>query len=84
LRADPDVQLGPSSRASIALFKCARAQALLDGRDYVIPDDVKGLVMPALEHRMALRAEAEMDEVRPRDIIERVIGQVPVPRLEAS
>lgn len=84
LRAEPDVQFGPSSRASIALFKCVRAQALLDGRDYVIPDDVKGLVMPALEHRVTLRAEAEMDEVRPRDIIERVIGRVPVPRLEAS
>ncbi len=80
LRLDPDVQFGPSSRASIALYKCSRVLALLDGRDFVIPDDIKYLAFPAIEHRIRVKPEAEMDDITPRDILKRTLEQVPVPK----
>ncbi|MFA4835957.1 MAG: MoxR family ATPase [Dehalococcoidia bacterium] len=82
LRLDRDVLSGPSSRASIALFKCSRVLALLEGRDFVIPDDVKYLLIPAVEHRIMIKPEAEMDDITPRMIIERTLEQVPVPKPE--
>ena len=82
LRLDADVQSGPSSRASIALYKCSRVLALFDGRDFVIPDDIKYLVAPAVEHRIKVKREAEMDDVTPGMIVERVLEQVPVPKLK--
>ena len=82
LRADSDVDSGPSTRAGIALYKCSRALALLDGRDFVIPDDIKYLAYPALQHRIRIRPEAEMDEVTPRIILERVLEKVPVPKVK--
>ncbi len=80
VREDPDVLVGPSPRASIALYKGSRALAFLDGRDFVVPDDVKRLVPPALAHRIRLRPEAEMDGVTPEDVITRALTEVPVPR----
>ena len=82
LRSDPDVDSGPSTRAGIALYKCSRVLALLDGRDFVIPDDIKYLILPALEHRIRVRPEAEMDEVTPRVILDRVLEKVPVPKVK--
>lgn len=82
LRNDPDVLSGPSIRSSISLYKCSRVLALIDGRDFVIPDDVKHLVYPAVEHRIRVRPEAEMDNVTPGAIIERALERVPVPKLE--
>lgn len=82
LRSDPDVDSGPSTRAGIALYKCSRVLALLDGRDFVIPDDIKYLILPALEHRIRVRPEAEMDEVTPRVILERALEKVPVPKVK--
>lgn len=82
LRSDPDVQWGPSTRASISLLKGARAMALLDGRDFVIPDDVKALVYPAVEHRIRVKTEAEMDGIAPRTVIERVLARVAVPKAQ--
>lgn len=82
LRHDHDVLSGPSSRCGIALYKCSRALALLDGRDFVIPDDVKYLIIPAAEHRIKVKPEAEMDDVTPRVILERVLEQVAPPKLE--
>jgi len=82
LRSDPDVLFGPSTRNSIALYKCARVLALLDGRDFVIPDDVKHLVRPATEHRIRVKPESEMDDVTPKMILERALERVPVPKLE--
>ena len=82
LRSDPDVLAGPSIRSSISLYKCSRVLALIDGRDFVIPDDVKHLVYPAVEHRIKVRPEAEMDNVTPGAIIERALERVPVPKLE--
>jgi MoxR-like ATPase len=81
LRADPDVIGGPSTRAAIALFKSARVMALFDGRDYVIPDDVKGLVYATTEHRLSLKPEAEMEDIAPSIIIRRMLDTIPVPKL---
>ena len=82
LRADPDVIGGPSTRAAIALFKSARVMALFDGRDYVIPDDVKGLVYATTEHRLILKPEAEMEDIGPSTIIRRMLSAVAVPKLK--
>jgi len=82
LRSDPDVLSGPSIRSSIALYKCSRVLALLDGRDFVIPDDIKHLVHPGVEHRIRVKGEAEMDGVTPKIILERALERVPVPKLE--
>ena len=82
LRSDPDVLSGPSIRSSIALYKCSRVLALLDGRDFVIPDDIKYLAHPAVEHRIWVKAEAEMDDVTPKIVLERALERVPVPKLE--
>ena len=82
LRLDPDVSSGPSVRAGIALFKCSRVLALLDGRDFVIPDDIKHLALHAIEHRIRVKPEAEMDDITPRIIVERTLEKVPVPKLK--
>ncbi len=82
LRSDPDVLSGPSTRSGIALYKCSRVLALLDGRDFVIPDDIKHLVYRTTEHRIKVKPEAEMDDVTPRIILDRALEQVPVPKLE--
>jgi MoxR-like ATPase len=81
LRNDPDMLSGCSTRASISLFKCARVLALFDGRDFVIPDDVKKLVYPALEHRIKVKPEAEMDDVTPRMLLDRTLAKIPVPKM---
>ena len=81
LRNDPDMLSGCSTRASIALFKCARVLALFDGRDFVIPDDVKRLIYPALEHRIKVKPEAEMDDVTPRMLLDRTVEKIPVPKI---
>jgi len=82
LRLDPDILSGPSVRAGIALFKCSRVLALLDGRDFVIPDDIKHLTLYAIEHRISVKPEAEMDDITPRMIVERTLEKVPVPKLK--
>jgi len=82
LRSDPDVLSGPSIRSSIALYKCSRVLALLDERDFVIPDDIKHLVSLTAEHRIRINPEAEMDDVTPKTILERILERVPVPKLE--
>jgi MoxR-like ATPase len=79
LRKHPDLALGPSPRGSIALLRGARATAFIEGRDFVIPDDVKELAVPALSHRLRISAEAEMDNATPEDIIGKVLSEVPVP-----
>jgi MoxR-like ATPase len=81
LRHDPDLLSGSSTRASIALFKCARVLAMFDGRDFVIPDDVKRLIYPALEHRIKIKPEAEMDDVTPRMLLDRTMEKITVPKI---
>ncbi|HUT68637.1 MAG TPA: MoxR family ATPase [Dehalococcoidales bacterium] len=82
LRHHQDIVLGPSIRAGIALLKGARARAFIQERDFVIPDDVKRLLVPALSHRLQVSPEAEMEDIRPEPIINEVATQVPVPKID--
>jgi MoxR-like ATPase len=81
VRQDPDVFMGPSTRAVIGFFKGSRTLAFIEGRDYVIPDDVKKLAFPVLFHRIHLKPEAEMEDIKPEAIIERALKGVPVPKI---
>ena len=81
VRHNPDVQLGPGPRASIALYKSGRAFAFMQGRDFVIPDDIKRFAHATLEHRVRIKTEAEMGELMPRAIIERALKEVTVPKV---
>ncbi|WP_037666640.1 AAA family ATPase, partial [Streptomyces afghaniensis] len=79
-RESPSLTLGVSPRGATALLATARAWAWLTGRDYVIPDDVKALALPALRHRVQLRPEAEMEGVTADSVINAILAHVPVPR----
>jgi MoxR-like ATPase len=78
-RRHPDVYLGASPRASIMLLRASRAIAASDGRDYVIPDDVKGLVVSVLAHRMLVAPDAAMSGRTPQVILREILDEVPVP-----
>jgi len=80
IREHSDVILGPSPRASIFLYKGARALAFMDQREYVIPDDVKRLAHPVLDHRIRIKPEAELDGVKPEEVVEEVLKKVKVPK----
>lgn len=82
LRHHPDVARGPSPRGGIALYRGARAFAFIQGRDFVIPDDVKRPLVPAFSHRIRVSAEAEMENVTPETIINKIATQVPVPKMK--
>jgi MoxR-like ATPase len=79
-RLSPDLSHGASPRSGAMLAAAARAHAALDGRDYVIPDDVKALAMPALRHRVILSPAAEIDGRKVDDIIAAVVEAVEAPR----
>jgi MoxR-like ATPase len=79
-RQMPDLLLGASPRAAIALLQSAKAMAALDGRVYVVPDDVKAVTAPILRHRLIVRPEAELAGISTEVIISRVLGSVPIPR----
>jgi MoxR-like ATPase len=80
LRESPMFRIKPSARASIALLKGSRALAHLEGRDHVIPDDVKFLAPYVLQHRAFLTAEAISEEVGPESILAEALESVPVPK----
>lgn len=80
VREREEVQTGPSPRASIWLYKGTRVLAILKGRDYVIPDDVKHLAPFAVPHRVQMATEAEAREVSPEDPLEDALEQVRVPK----
>ena len=82
-RQHPDTYLGASPRGSIALYKTAQARAAILGRDYIIPDDIKALAMPALAHRLIVSPSARIKNVDPRVIIEEIVGSIPVPGARA-
>ena len=65
-RSDPRIEAGASPRASQALFKASRASAAIDGRDYVIPDDVKGIAMDVVSHRIVLKPESKIQALLER------------------
>jgi MoxR-like ATPase len=79
-RDSPEVAVGASPRGGAMLAAAARARALLDGRDYAVPDDVKALAAPALRHRLILSAAAEMDGRRVEQVLEAVIARIEAPR----
>src|SRR5687767_9367232 len=78
-RTHPAVELGASPRASLALLRAARAQAACEGRDYVVPDDVKGLAQPVLAHRLILSPEATMADRTAAQVIDELLASVPLP-----
>jgi MoxR-like ATPase len=78
-RDDGDVEVGASPRGSLALLKLARAFALGRGRDFVDPDDVKAVAIPALAHRIVLRSEVWVRGTLPESVVERVVASVPAP-----
>ena len=78
-RSREDVALGASPRASLALFRGAQAAALLAGRNYVLPDDVKRLAVPMLSHRMILSAAARMRGTASAEIVETILDETAVP-----
>ncbi|MBA3729002.1 MAG: MoxR family ATPase, partial [Actinobacteria bacterium] len=78
-RRHPDLYLGASPRASIMLLRAARGMAASDGRDYVMPEDVKSLVLPVIAHRLLLAADAAMSGRTVEAILTEILQEVPVP-----
>lgn len=79
-RQVPDLQSGASPRAGVMLAGAARAHAALDGRDFVIPDDVKSLAPAVLRHRVILSPSAEINGRRVEDVVLDIIEQIEAPR----
>ena len=76
------IQVGASPRGSLALLKLSRCRAALDGRDYVTPDDVKSVAVPALAHRLTLRPELWVQRVSAEDVVRERLDTVPTPAAE--
>ncbi len=83
-REHEEVHLGGSPRASIALFRTAQALAAMSGRNYVLPDDVKRMVLPVLGHRLILRPESRLRKVTPASVLNDIVPDVPVPILASQ
>jgi MoxR-like ATPase len=81
-RTSQRVQVGASPRGSLALLKLSRCKAALDGRDYVTPEDVKAVAVPALSHRLMLRPELWVQRIRPEDVVRESLETVPTPAAE--
>lgn len=80
-REDPRVMVGSSPRGSLALFKLSRARAVMQGRDYITPDDVKAICRNALAHRIILKPEPRIRGVLAEDILNKILAEVPVPAI---
>ena len=78
-REHGDIHLGGSPRASIALFRTAQALAAISGRNYILPDDIKRMMMPVLGHRLILRPESRLRKVTPASVINGILTEVSVP-----
>ncbi len=78
-RAHPTIKMGASPRASATLFRCAQARAYLDGRAYVVPEDVKGIAVEVLAHRLMLDPKARYSGLRKEDLVREILGVVAVP-----
>src|SRR5437588_7762081 len=81
-RESPRVQVGASPRGSLALLKLSRARAVVAGRDFVVPEDVKAVAVPALAHRLTLRPELWVQRVRGEDVVQECLDSVPTPRAD--
>ncbi|MEW5826053.1 MAG: MoxR family ATPase [Candidatus Bipolaricaulota bacterium] len=80
-RTHPNVYVGASPRGSLALLKLSRAWAAIDGRDYVVPDDVKRFAIPALAHRMILRPEFWSRQVSTQSVVQAILDTTSVPKV---
>ena len=81
-RASPRVQVGASPRGSLAVLKLARSRAALLRRDFVVPEDVKAVAVPALAHRLTLRPELWVQRVRGEEVVQECLDSVPTPRAD--
>ena len=81
-RANGQVDVGASPRGSLAVMKLSRCRAALFGRDFVTPEDVKGVAVPALSHRLMLRPELWVRRVRPEEVVRETLESVPTPAAE--
>ena len=79
-RSSAVLECGAGPRGSLSLIRCARARALLEGRDFIIPDDVKALAVPVLAHRLTLSAEGELEGLTEVSIVENILSTVEAPR----
>lgn len=79
-RSQRQVELGASPRGSLAIFKLSRARALIHGRDFVIPDDVKEVMMIALSHRLIMKTESWVKGTSPIQVLDEILKTIPVPR----
>ncbi|MDX6743081.1 MoxR family ATPase [Actinocorallia sp. A-T 12471] len=77
-RDHPDLRLGASPRATLQLVRAARARAALDGREYVLPDDLQALAVPVLAHRLLPTAEARVERRRPEQIVAEIVARLPL------
>ena len=82
-RAHPQVTVGASPRGTLAVIQLARGHAVLDGREYVTPEDIKAVAVPALAHRLVLRPEMWVRQVTGQDVAAEILATVPVPRVPA-
>lgn len=78
-RTAPELKLGASPRATLHLVRAARAHAALEGRHYVVPDDVQTLAVPVLAHRLLPGPEAQMERLSPEQIVAKLVARLPVP-----
>lgn len=78
-RNSPEIQLGVSPRGSLALFRAAQAWAVINGRDFVLPDDVKELVRAVLAHRLIIKPEIRLQGMTPEDVLTNILKQVHIP-----
>jgi MoxR-like ATPase len=81
-RINPSISLGASPRASLALYRASQALALIKGRDFVLPDDVKRLAVPVLGHRLILSTEAYLHNSSKEKLIADILSSLPVPAEE--
>jgi len=79
-RTHETVLVGAGPRATQSLLLASRASAAIQGRDFVTPDDVRAMAVPVLDHRLVLRPEFEIEGLRPAEVIEKILGEIPVPR----
>ena len=78
-RNHPQIALGCGPRASLVLMKCSKARAAILGRVYVTPDDVRALIIPALNHRILLKPEAELEGLDVKSVIKSIVEDIPIP-----
>ena len=78
-RQHPEIELGISPRGTAALFRATQAFAMLDGRTFVIPDDIKKLAHPVFEHRLVMVRAGSRARTDAKTVLQEIIGQTPVP-----